>query len=144
MSTPRPGRDAQFRGSQVPNHGRIVSSPSPRHMADLLERVRASLAGRYTIERELGRGGMATVYRARDLKHDRPVALKVLRPELAAVLGAERFLREIRLTAQLQHPHILTLIDSGDAGGFLILRDAVRRGREPAPTPGAGGPATAR
>src|SRR5436189_1851675 len=89
-------------------------------MADLSERVRASLAGRYTIERELGRGGMATVYLARDLKHDRPVALKVLRPELAAVLGAERFLREIRLTAQLQHPHILTLIDSGEADGFLF------------------------
>src|SRR2546423_6370955 len=88
-------------------------------MADLSERVRASLAGRYTIERELGRGGMATVYLARDLKHDRPVALKVLRPELAAVLGGERFLREIRLTAQLQHPHILTLIDSGEADGFL-------------------------
>src|SRR5207244_779136 len=76
-------------------------------------------AGRYTIERELGRGGMATVYLARDLKHDRLVALKVLRPELAAVLGAERFLGEIRLTAQLQHPHILTLIDSGEADGFL-------------------------
>src|SRR5438270_10007153 len=88
-------------------------------MADLFERVRASLAGRYTIERELGRGGMATVYLARDLKHDRPVALKVLRPELAAVLGAERFLREIRLTAQLQHPHILALIDSGESDGFL-------------------------
>src|SRR5213595_2955717 len=88
-------------------------------MADLSERVRASLAGRYTIERELGRGGMATVYLARDLKYDRPVALKVLRPELAAVLGAERFLREIRLTAQLQHPHILTLFDSGEAQGFL-------------------------
>jgi len=88
-------------------------------MADHSERVRAALAGRYTIERELGRGGMATVYLARDLKHDRPVALKVLRPELATVLGAERFLREIRLTAQLQHPHILTLIDSGEADGFL-------------------------
>src|SRR5256886_3442969 len=88
-------------------------------MADLSERVRASLAGRYTVERELGRGGMATVYLARDLKHDRPVALKVLRPELAAVLGGERFLREIRLTAQLQHPHILTLIDSGEEDGFL-------------------------
>src|SRR5207249_5608087 len=88
-------------------------------MADLSERVRASLAGRYTIERELGRGGMATVYLARDLKHDRPVAVKVLRPELAAVLGAERFLREIRLTAQLQHPHIVTLIVSGEAVGFL-------------------------
>src|SRR5881409_2717864 len=88
-------------------------------MADHSERVRASLTGRYTIERELGRGGMATVYLARDLKHDRPVALKVLRPELAAVLGAERFLRENRLTAQLQHPHILTLIDSGEADDFL-------------------------
>ena len=85
----------------------------------LVSRLHQALAGRYTIERELGRGGMATVYLARDLKHDRPVALKVLRPELAAVLGAERFLREIRLTAQLQHPHILTLIDSGEAEGFL-------------------------
>src|SRR5712671_6956331 len=88
-------------------------------MADHSERLRASLAGRYTIERELGRGGMATVYLARDLKHDRLVALKVLRPELAAVLGTERFLREIRLTARLQHPHILTLIDSGEAEGFV-------------------------
>src|SRR5213594_3416075 len=88
-------------------------------MTDDAERVRASLAGRYAIERELGRGGMATVYLARDLKHDRLVAVKVLRPELAAVLGTERFLREIRLTAQLQHPHILTLIHSGEADGFL-------------------------
>lgn len=88
-------------------------------MADHSERLRASLAGRYTIERELGRGGMATVYLARDLKHDRLVALKVLRPELAAVLGTERFLREISLTAGLQHPHILTLIDSGEADGFV-------------------------
>src|SRR2546429_892833 len=88
-------------------------------MPDADGRLGTALAGRYTIERELGRGGMATVYVARDLKHDRPVALKLLRPELAAVLGAERFLREIRLTAQLQHPHILTLIDSGEADGFL-------------------------
>jgi len=88
-------------------------------MTDDAERVRASLAGRYAIERELGRGGMATVYLARDLKHDRLVAVKVLRSELASVLGGERFLREIRLTAQLQHPHILTLIDSGEADGFL-------------------------
>jgi tetratricopeptide (TPR) repeat protein/tRNA A-37 threonylcarbamoyl transferase component Bud32 len=71
------------------------------------------LGGRYAIEREVGRGGMATVYLARDLKHERPVAIKVLRPELAAMLGAERFLREIRITAVLQHPHILALIDSG-------------------------------
>src|SRR5712691_10704797 len=88
-------------------------------MADSFDRLKAALADRYTIERELGAGGMATVYLARDLKHERPVALKLLRPELAAVLGAERFLREIRLTAQLQHPHILTLIDSGEADGFL-------------------------
>jgi len=88
-------------------------------MADLSERVRASLAGRYTIERELGRGGMATVYLARDLKHDRPVALKVLRPELAASLGADRFLREIQVTAHLTHPNILPLLDSGRADEFL-------------------------
>src|SRR4051812_1836464 len=79
----------------------------------------AALADRYLIERELGRGGMATVYLARDLKHDRSVAVKVLRPDLAAVLGGERFLREVRLTAQLQHPHILSLLDSGEAAGFL-------------------------
>ena len=78
-----------------------------------------ALKDRYLLERELGHGGMATVYLARDLKHDRLVALKVLRPELAAVLGGERFLREIGLTAQLQHPHILSLLDSGIADGFL-------------------------
>lgn len=77
------------------------------------DRVRAALADRYAIERELGRGGMATVYLARDLKHDRWVALKLLRPELAAVVGPERFLLEIRVTARLQHPHILALLDSG-------------------------------
>jgi tetratricopeptide (TPR) repeat protein len=75
--------------------------------------LKAALAERYAIERELGRGGMATVYLARDLKYDRPVAIKVLRPDLVAGLGPERFLREIRLTAQLQHPHILNLLDSG-------------------------------
>ena len=88
-------------------------------MADLLERVRASLAGRYTIERELGRGGMATVYLARDVKHDRLVALKVLRPELAASLGVDRFLREIQVTAHLTHPNILPLLNSGRADEFL-------------------------
>src|SRR5206468_300183 len=71
----------------------FIGTREPLHMTDHAERVRASLAGRYTIERELGRGGMATVYLAQDLKYDRPVAIKVLRPELAAVLGAERFLR---------------------------------------------------
>ena len=78
-----------------------------------------AVADRYTIERELGQGGMATVYLARDLRHERLVALKVLRPELAASLGSERFLREIKLAAQLQHPHILPLHDSGEAAGFL-------------------------
>ncbi len=79
----------------------------------------AALADHYTIGRELGQGGMATVYLAHDLKHDRDVALKVLRPELAAVLGRDRFLTEIRLTAKLDHPHILTLIDSGESDSFL-------------------------
>jgi len=83
------------------------------------ERLAAALADRYRIERELGQGGMATVYLAQDLKHDRKVAIKVLRQELAASLGAERFLREIHIAAKLQHPHILTLIDSGEADGFL-------------------------
>ena len=88
-------------------------------MADLLTRLRLALADRYTIDRELGRGGMATVYLARDLKHDRRVALKVLHPELAAALGQERFHREIMLAARLQHPHILTVLDSGEAAGQL-------------------------
>ena len=81
------------------------------------DRVRAALAGRYRIERRLGEGGMATVFLANDLKHDRHVALKVLKPELAAVLGAERFIQEIKTTANLQHPHILPLFDSGRTGG---------------------------
>ncbi len=89
-------------------------------MKDPLERLRAALAGRYDIERELGAGGMATVYLADDLKHGRKVAVKVLRPELAAALGPDRFPREIRILARLQHPHILPLLDSGEAGGFLF------------------------
>ena len=88
-------------------------------LADLLARLQAALADRYTIERELGRGGMATVYLAHDLKHERPVALKVLHPELASTLGPERFQREIKLAARLQHPHILTVLDSGEAAGQL-------------------------
>src|SRR6185312_6971280 len=91
-----------------------------RIVADTAGHLAEALRDRYLLERELGRGGMATVYLARDLKHDRLVAIKVLRPDLAAVLGGERFLREIRLTAQLQHPHILSLLDSGDAGNFLF------------------------
>jgi len=88
-------------------------------MLDTLDRLKAALADRYALQRELGRGGMATVYLAEDLKHHRPVALKVLRPELAAALGPDRFLREIELAARLTHPHILPLHDSGNADGFL-------------------------
>ncbi|HXL34287.1 MAG TPA: protein kinase [Gemmatimonadales bacterium] len=88
-------------------------------MADPFEQLRPALADRYALERELGRGGMATVYLARDLRHGRPVAIKVLRPEIAAVLGPERFLREIAVAARLTHPHILPLHDSGQAGGSL-------------------------
>ncbi|HUQ20746.1 MAG TPA: protein kinase [Gemmatimonadaceae bacterium] len=84
-----------------------------------IERLRSSLTSSYSIDRELGRGGMATVYLAQDVKHDRVVALKVLHPELAASLGPDRFLREIKLAARLNHPHILPLFDSGDADGFL-------------------------
>ncbi len=89
-------------------------------MTPVPERLADALADRYRIERELGAGGMATVYLAEDLKHDRKVALKVLKPELAAVLGAERFVVEIKTTAALQHPHILPLFDSGTADGFLF------------------------
>jgi serine/threonine-protein kinase len=109
-------------------------------MTDLRSRLQEGLGTGYTLERELGRGGMATVFLARDLKHDRPVALKVLHPDLAATLGPERFLREIHLAARLQHPHILTVLDSGDAGGRLwftmpyvegeSLRDRLRRERQ--------------
>ena len=91
-------------------------------------RLASALESTYRIERPLGAGGMATVYLATDLKHDREVALKVLRPELGAVLGAERFLAEIKITARLDHPHILTLIDSGEAGGFLYYVLPVVRG----------------
>ncbi len=97
----------------------------------------AALAGRYTIDRELGAGGMATVYLAHDVRHDRKVALKVLRPELSAILGAARFLTEIKTTANLQHPHILSLFDSGEADGTVFyvmpyiegesLRDRIKR-----------------
>jgi len=88
-------------------------------MGKELDRLRRALAGRYRVDRELGRGGMGTVYLGHDLKHDRSVGLKVLRPELAATVGAERFLREITLTARLDHPHILPLLDSGEADGLL-------------------------
>jgi serine/threonine-protein kinase len=106
----------------------------------MMERLNAALTGRYTIEGQVGEGGMATVYLAKDLKHNRSVALKVLKPELAAVVGADRFLAEIETTANLQHPHILPLFDSGEADGFLFyvmpyvegetLRDRIERDKQ--------------
>ena len=109
-------------------------------MSELQARLVATLADRYRIERELGQGGMATVYLAQDLRHDRKVAIKVLRPELSAVIGAERFLREIKTIAGLQHPHILGLIDSRQAEGSAYyvmpfvegesLRDRLRREKQ--------------
>jgi Tol biopolymer transport system component len=104
------------------------------------ERLASALADRYRIEREIGSGGMATVYLAMDIRHDRHVALKVLRPELSAIVGADRFLAEIKTTANLQHPHILSLFDSGEAGGLVYyvmpfvdgesLRDRLERDRQ--------------
>ena len=88
-------------------------------MSEITGKLTTALADHYKIEGHLGEGGMATVYLATDLKHHRKVAVKVLRPELAAVLGAERFLQEITTTANLQHPHILPLFDSGEADSFL-------------------------
>jgi serine/threonine protein kinase len=107
--TSEPQRDAAF----------WPAAPVHPPLAPDAQRLTAALADRYRIERELGAGGMATVYLAHDLKHDRDVAIKMLHPELGAVLGGERFLIEIRTTARLQHPHILSLLDSGDADGLL-------------------------
>src|SRR3990172_8805629 len=87
---------------------------------DALAQLKSALEGRYTVEREIGAGGMATVYLARDARHNRNVALKVLNPELGAVLGVERFLAEIQVTANLQHPNLLPLFDSGEAQGLLF------------------------
>jgi tetratricopeptide (TPR) repeat protein len=113
-------------------------------MTAQLDQLRAALTGRYDVKRQVGAGGMATVYLAEDLKHRRQVALKVLKPELAAVLGPERFRREIEIAAQLQHPHILPLHDSGEVGGLLYyvmpyvegdsLRDRLRREGRLSPT----------
>jgi protein kinase-like protein len=100
-------------------HGHRLEPRAVPTETDQLARLKAALAERYTVERELGHGGMATVYLAQDLKLDRRVAVKVLRPELAAALGPERFLREVRITARLNHPHVLPLLDSGAAGEFL-------------------------
>src|SRR5258706_13528734 len=87
---------------------------------DAITQLKETLSGRYEILREIGAGGMATVFLARDLRHDRNVALKVLKPELGAVLGVERFLAEIRVSANLQHPNLLPLFDSGAADGLLF------------------------
>ena len=130
------------RRTRVARAGRPVS---------LLARLAPDLAGRYTVERELGRGGMATVFLAQDVRHKRPVAIKVLTPEIGRLVGSDRFLREIEIAAKLTHPHILPVFDSGEAGwllyyvmpfvrgeslrqrldrGPLPLSDAVRIGRE--------------
>src|SRR5690349_1146232 len=108
------------RSAGWPSAGREGSfdHPPPEiRMTEQATRLGTALADRYRIERELGAGGMATVYLAEDLRHERQVAIKVLRPELAAVIGAERFVREIKTIAALQHPHILGLIDSGEVNG---------------------------
>jgi serine/threonine protein kinase len=86
---------------------------------ELQDQLQVALADRYAIEREVGRGGMATVYLARDLRHRRPVAVKILHPHLAAHVGPDRFQREVEIAARMTHPHILTLIDSGEVDGFL-------------------------
>src|SRR5689334_14954092 len=106
-------------------------------MTDTIAELNDSLIGRYLVEKEIGQGGMATVYLARDVRHDRKVAIKVIHPELAAVLGPERFVTEMKVTANLQHPHILPLFDSGTARGQLFyvmpfvegetLRDKITR-----------------
>src|SRR5918995_7427875 len=130
MHLPRaPSRRYLCRSAAVPPSKSVMTDPQPD--------LRAGLRDRYEIQRELGRGGMAVVYLAQDLRHDRPVALKVLHPELAATLGPERFQREIRFAARLQHPHILPVLDSGEAVGQLwytmpyvegeSLRDRLRR-----------------
>ena len=119
----------------------MLGSPSPSDIVTAsLARLTAALADRYRVERELGRGGMATVFLAQDVRHDRPVALKVLKPELAYALGPDRFLREVRITARLNHPHILPLLDSGETEGLLYyvmpyvdgesLRDRLKRDKQ--------------
>ena len=126
----------------VPQQRGYISPTLNRSSAvtDLRMQLQTALATSYTLERELGRGGMATVFLAQDLRHDRPVALKVLHPDLARTLGPERFQREIKLAARLQHPHILTVHDSGEAAGHLwftmpfvegeSLRERLRRERQ--------------
>src|SRR3954468_6046980 len=106
-------------------------------MDSILDALREALKDRYRVDKQIGRGGMATVYSAEDLRHERRVAIKVLSPDLAASLGAERFVREIRIAARLSHPNVLTIFDSGSADGLLYyvmpfvdgesLRDRITR-----------------
>jgi serine/threonine-protein kinase len=130
-------RDALAESGSAPY---VLARTKTATVTDLLAQLSAALAGRYAIERELGRGGMAMVFLAEDVKHHRPVAIKLLQPELAAVLGGERFLREIEIAARLHHPHILPLYDSGEADGLLYyvmpyaegesLRDRLEREKQ--------------
>src|SRR6185503_14290247 len=125
VSAGDPGRRAELERlvAECEQAHSVLDRPAAERFAGLFNeaavRVPASLAERYPVTRELGRGGMAVVYLARDLKHGRDVAVKIVRPELAASLGRERFLREIAIAAQLHHPHIVPLYDSGEADGFL-------------------------
>src|SRR6202165_1313088 len=114
LTMSRPGLAPRTQCRVAGYRGKALTSRHP-----MLDRLRSALAGRYTIERELGAGGMATVYLAKAVSNPRRVAVTVRRPEIAATLGAERFSREIDVAAQLQHPHILPLLDSGEALGFF-------------------------
>jgi serine/threonine-protein kinase len=112
-------------------------------MPEVIERLKAALADRYAVDSEIGRGGMATVFLAEDLKHHRMVAIKVLQPELGAAVGSDRFLREIETVAGLRHPHILPLYDSGETDGLLYfvmpyVEGESRGGRKRPPAAGAG------
>src|SRR5688500_7064492 len=116
MSAPAGRRRAgDVRSPALPSRRPSLADPPVRDVATVLS---PTLAERYRVEREIGAGGMATVYLAHDLKHDRDVAIKVLHRDLGAALGSARFLAEIRTTARLQHPHILPLLDSGEADGL--------------------------
>jgi hypothetical protein len=127
-----PGADAFLETPAIELAAKALAATAPggEGEGDLVQRLRAALADRYDIERELGRGGMARVYLALDRKHQRTVAIKVLRPDVAAAIGAGRFLREIAIAARVSHPHILPLHDSGDAGGFVHRRCNVGAGGE--------------
>jgi serine/threonine-protein kinase len=113
------GTSGSFPSQSLPGGSSYEVPPPAANLSDPLIQLREALSDRYRIERPLGAGGMAMVYLAHDVRHDRNVALKVLRPELSAILGADRFLAEIKTTANLQHPHILSLFDSGEANGLV-------------------------